>query len=118
MIDIDGRTGKPVSTTVAQVLYILHALAPFTFWTLALVAVVIGAIHKGSIAGTYLESHYRWLSSTFWYGMGWLIVLTVIFAITVIGLLFLWLLWFGLTVWYLWRVLRGWSRLNNAQPAL
>ena len=117
MTEIDGNTGRPAGTTVAQVMYVLHVLAPFTFWTLALVAVIIGAMNKGSVAGTFQESHYVWLSRTFWYGIGWLIVLTVVFVISVIGLLFLWLLWFGLTVWYLWRVIKGWLRLNNGQPA-
>ena len=117
MTDIDGGTGKPTSTTVAQVMYILHALAPFTFWSLALVAVIIGAVNRGAVRGSYVESHYVWLGRTFWYGMGLLIVLTVIFFVTVIGILFLWLLWFGLTVWYLWRVIRGWLALNNGKHA-
>jgi uncharacterized membrane protein len=104
-------------TTVAHGLYILHVLAPFTLWTLALIAVIFGAINRSSVQGTWVESHYQWLSSTFWRGIGLVIVLTVIFFLSIIGILFIWLLWFGLTVWYLWRVIKGWMRLFDGKPA-
>ena len=39
-------------TTTAQVLYILHALAPFTLWTLAVVAMIVGAFTRDSVRGT------------------------------------------------------------------
>ncbi len=116
MIDIEHDSGKPVGTTVAQVMYILHALAPFTFWSLALLAIVIGWMHRGNVRGTWLETHYAWLSSTFWRGIGWVIVLTIVFVLSVVGILFLVPLWFILTVWYLWRVIKGWLRLNEAKP--
>ena len=46
-----GQQGN-VSTTSAHVLYTLHALAPFTLWTLALLAVIIGARGGSSRSGT------------------------------------------------------------------
>ena len=52
MTEIEHDTQKPVSTTTAQVLYILHAIAPFTYWTLALVAVIIGAVGRDNVRGT------------------------------------------------------------------
>ena len=104
-------------TTVAHLLYVLHVLAPFTMWTLALVAVIFGYVNRDSVAGTWVESHYEWLSSTFWKGIGLVIVLTVIFFASIIGILFIGLLWFGLTVWYLYRVIKGWMRLFDGNPA-
>jgi uncharacterized membrane protein len=41
----------------------------------------------------------------------------VIFTITVIGLFVLFIPWFILTVWYLYRVIKGWLRLNDGKPA-
>jgi uncharacterized membrane protein len=91
MTDIDHTSGRPVSTTGLHVLYILHAISPFTLWSLSLVAVIMGAFMRDSDRGTYLESHYSWLLRTFLWGL--------------------------LTIWYLYRVIRGWLRLNEARPA-
>jgi len=107
----------PVKTTNAQILYILHALAPFTLWTLALVAVIIGAIGRDNVRGTWVESHYSWLARTFVWGIVWLVVLTIVFVVTVIGIFLVWIPWGLLTIWYLYRVIRGWLRLNDGLPA-
>jgi uncharacterized membrane protein len=117
MTDIDHTSGRPVSTTGLQILYILHAVAPFTLWSLSLVAVIMGAFMRDSDRGTYLESHYSWLLATFLWGLLWLVVGTTIFVLSIVGILLLWLLWGLLTVWYLYRVIRGWLRLNAARPA-
>ena len=107
----------PVKTTNAQILYILHALAPFTLWTLALVAVIIGAIGRDNVRGTWVETHYSWLARTFVWGIVWVVVLTVVFVVTVVGIFLVWIPWGILTIWYLYRVIRGWLRLNDGLPA-
>ena len=117
MSDIAQNPQARVSTTSAHILYAMHALAPFTFWTLALIAVIVGAIGRDNVRGTWVESHYSWLASTFWRGIILIVVLTVIFVLSVLGIFLLWLLWFVLTVWYLYRVIKGWMRLNDGQPA-
>ena len=117
MADVEHDTGAPAPTSMGHVMYALHALAPFTLWSLAVVAVILGAINRDSVRGTWVESHYAFLLSTFWKGIILVVVLTVIFFISIVGIFFLWLLWFALTVWYLYRVIRGWLRLNDGQPA-
>jgi uncharacterized membrane protein len=102
--------------------YGLHALAPFTFWTLAIVAVIIGYVKRPDVAGTYLESHYGWLSRTFWWGILWAILAWSIFWVlglltAGIGMLVLWVLPVAVFVWYLYRVIRGWLRLSEQKPA-
>ena len=57
-----------------HVLYLLHALAPFTMWTLALVAVIIGAVKRDDYRGTWTETHISWLSRTFWWGLLWILI--------------------------------------------
>ncbi len=117
MTDIDHGTGRPVSTSLTHVLYLLHALAPFTLWSLSLVAVLVGAMTRDSVRGTWVETHYAWLLSTFLWGLLWLVVVTIAFVITLVGMLLLWIPWGILTIWYLYRVIRGWLRLNDGRPA-
>ena len=117
MTEIEHDTGRTPPTGTAHVLYILHAISPFTLWILALVALIIGAVDRDNVRGTWVESHYSWLSRTCIWGIVWLVILTVVFFVTVIGILLLWIPWGILTVWYLYRVIRGWLRLNDRRPA-
>lgn len=117
MTEIDGTSGRAVSTTNAHILYALHAVSPFTLWSLSLLAVIIGAFVRDAARGTYVETHYQYLLRTFCWGILWLVIVTVIFALTVVGLLVLAIPWGILTIWYLYRVIRGWLRLNDGRPA-
>ena len=117
MTDIDATSGRPISTTGLHVLYIMHAVSPFTLWTFSLLAVIMGAFMRDSARGTFLESHYSWLLRTFCWGLLWLVIVTVVFTLTIIGFFILFIPWAILTVWYLYRVIRGWLRLNEGRPA-
>jgi len=117
MAEIEHDSGRAAPTNTAHVMYILHALSPFTLWSLSVVAVIIGAITRDSVRGTWVESHYSWLLRTFAWGMLWMGIGTVVFVITVVGIFLLWALWGVLTIWYLYRVIRGWLRLNDGKPA-
>ena len=50
----NGSNEKDVSSsiTVTHVMYGLHALAPFTMWTLAIVAMIIGLVKRDDVRGT------------------------------------------------------------------
>ncbi len=101
-----------------HILYVLHGLAPFTLWTLAIVAMVIGAIKRDDVRGTWLDTHYSWLSRTFWFGLLWWLVAWGVFwvlgLLTLgIGMIVLWIFPLGVFVWYLYRVVFGWLRLND-----
>ena len=120
MTEIDGNTGRPANTTVAHVLYVCHGLAPFTFWLLAVVAIVVGAMNRDSVRSSYVETHYSWLQRTFWLGLLWIVVegiITFILVITVIGIIVSWVPYTVLFIWYLYRVIRGWLLLNDGKPA-
>ena len=117
MTDIDAGSGRPVSTTNAHILYALHAVSPFTLWSLSLVAVIIGAFVRDAARGTYVETHYSYLLRTFCWGLLWLAIFTVIFVVTLVGIFLLFIPWGLLTIWYLYRVIRGWLRLNDHRPA-
>ena len=117
MADIEHGSGQSAPTRTAHILYLMHALSPFTLWSLSVVAVIVGAVNRDSVRGTWVETHYAWLLSTFIRGIVLVVVLTTLFFISIIGILFIWILWFALTAWYLYRVIRGWLRLNDGKPA-
>ena len=117
MTEIEHDAGRTVSTSTAQILYVMHAISPFTLWTLSVVAVIIGAVARDSVRGTWVESHYSWLARTFFWGLLWVVIATFVFTITVVGIFLLFIPWGILTIWYLYRVIRGWLRLNEHQPA-
>ena len=71
---------------------------------------------RGNVRGTWVETHYSWLARTFGYGLIWVVVLTFLFALTIVGLFLLVIPWGILTIWYLYRVIRGWLRLADRQP--
>ncbi len=58
----NGSNEKDVSSsiTVTHVMYGLHALAPFTMWTLAIVAMIIGLVKRDDVRGTWFDSLYEY----------------------------------------------------------
>ena len=36
MTEIEHDAGRPVDTSTAQILYIMHGISPFTLWTLSI----------------------------------------------------------------------------------
>jgi len=112
-------------TRVLHVVYLLHALAPFTAWLLAVIAIVVGFIKSDDVRGTYLESHYAWLGGAFWWALMWIVMAWVAFwAITLltlgVGAIVMWVVptiaYVVLFVWYLYRVIRGWLCLSENKP--
>ncbi len=113
-----GRNSER-ETNFTHVLYLLHALAPFTAWLLAVIAVILGIVRRDDVRGTFIESHISWLSRTFWWGLLWIVicaVLTAVLFFSIIGLPIAWLPFTILFIWYLYRVIRGWLRLSDGRP--
>jgi uncharacterized membrane protein len=85
----------------------------------SLVALIINYVKKSDVAGTWLESHFRWQIRTFWFVLGWAVLIFVVSAPLVL-LLGLGLVtgWIGLAllgVWAIYRIARGWLRLKDRQ---
>ena len=120
MTEIEGSTGRPTDTKVAHILYLMHGLAPFTFWLLALGAIVVGMMNRDAVRDSWVETHYSWLSRTFWWGLLWIVIagiITFVLVITVVGIVVSWVPYTILFIWYLYRVIRGWLLLNDRKPA-
>lgn len=94
-------------TTLIYALYVASFLVGVT----AIVAVVMNYLKKADVAGTFLESHFRWQIRTFWFGLLWTVVGFVLMAV-VVG----WGVLLANTVWVIYRIVKGWLRLNDNQP--
>lgn len=93
-----------------MVIYALYA-ASFLLVITAIVAIVINYVKKGDVAGTFLESHFRWQIRTFWFGLLWG-VLGAIASLVVVG----WFVLVANVVWIIYRIVKGWLLLNDNRP--
>jgi uncharacterized membrane protein len=83
-------------------------------------ALIINYVKRGDVRGTWLESHFTWQIRTFWWVLAWAVAIVLVSAPLVL-LLGLGLVtgWVGLAVlglWAIYRIARGWMRLNDRQP--
>ena len=70
---------------------------------------------RGEVAGTWLESHFRWQIHTFWFTLLWL-VLSFLVMLTIIGIpIAAWVMIPVLGLWVGYRVLRGWLALSGGR---
>jgi uncharacterized membrane protein len=122
IIQLDERESS--LKAVGHVSYLLHlivavaAVMPGAQASVALliVAFVIDLAKKDSAAGTWQESHFRWRIRTVLWAAGLYLVTAPLW------LLFLlpgWLAWGLISIWFLYRIVRGWMNLNAnvAMPA-
>jgi uncharacterized membrane protein len=97
---------------ITLVIYVLQALS-FAFGVTAIVGLVINYIKKDEVAGTYLQSHFDWQIRTFWWGLLWAVI-GFILAFVLIGFAVMFAAW----VWAIYRVVKGWLKLNDNQPVM
>ncbi|HEX5513031.1 MAG TPA: hypothetical protein VFY81_01415 [Gammaproteobacteria bacterium] len=95
---------------LTHAVYGLQALAFLTLVT-PLVGVVINYVKREDAAGTFYDSHFRWQIRTFWWSLLWGAV-GVITLLILIGKLIL----LAVTVWYIYRIVKGWLRLIENKP--
>jgi uncharacterized membrane protein len=96
--------------TLTTVVYALQALAFFNGITL-IVAVIINYVKRDEVAGSWLESHFRWQIRTFWFGLLWGAIGFVL-AFVVVGFAVL----FAASIWMIYRIVKGWLTLNDGKP--
>ena len=83
----------------------------------SIIAVILNYVKRGEVRGSWLETHFRWQIRTFWFGLLWasLCILLVIATLGV-GILIVWIPLGLVAIWFVYRVARGWIRLNDRQP--
>jgi uncharacterized membrane protein len=97
---------------ITLVVYILQALS-FFFGVTAIVGIVINYVKKDDAAGTLYESHFDWQIRTFWWGLLWALI-GFILAFLLVGFAVMFVAW----IWAIYRVVKGWIKLNDNQPVL
>lgn len=96
--------------TVTAVVYALHAIGFFSGITW-IVAVIVNYVKLDDARGTWLESHFRWQIRTFWWGLLWGVIGSVLLLILV-G----WLVLAAAGIWIIYRIVRGAVYLSENRP--
>ena len=122
----------PSLLRVVHIVYALHAvglalgafgaatvLGSFLFGWPSIIAVVINYVKRGEARGSWLESHFEWQIRTFWFALAWAVIVALVsipltlvligFGTWILGMLVL-------GVWAIYRIARGWLRLQAHQP--
>jgi uncharacterized membrane protein len=90
----------------------------FVFGLPSIVAVVMNYVRRSESRGTYLESHFRWQLRTFWFAALWVCVvflLSLPLFFVLVGFVTFPLGIAIIGLWVIYRVVRGWLRLKDAQ---
>jgi len=122
IIELDEREAS--LKTVGHVSYLLHlivavgAVLPSAQASVALliVAFVVDLVKKDSATGTWQESHFSWRIRTVLWAAGLYLVTAPLWLLL---LLPGWIAWGVISIWFLYRIVRGWMNLNAnvAMPA-
>jgi uncharacterized membrane protein len=119
VIDLD-KSAQSLKT-VGNISYLLHTIVAVgavlpgvqASVLLLVVAFILDLVKKESAAGTWQESHFRWRIRTVLWAAGLYLITSPLW------LLFLapgWLAWGLVSIWFLYRVVRGWVNLNGNRP--
>jgi uncharacterized membrane protein len=116
VIEMDDKQNS--LKTFGHISYLLHTIVAVgavipSFQpgiALLIVAFIIDVIKKDDAAGTWQESHFRWrIRSVLWAGGLYVLTLPLWFLFIIPG----WIAWVAISIWFLYRVIRGWMNLNN-----
>ena len=107
--------------TVGHISYALHAIVAVTAVLpgvqasilLLLAAFILDLVKKDDARGTWQESHFKWrIRSVLWAGALYVATIPLWLLLVVPG----WIAWAIISIWFLYRVIRGWLALNDRRP--
>lgn len=96
-------------TTQIKIIYVLY-LAGFVVGITPLVGLVMAYMGRGE-APAWLESHYTYAIRTFWIGLLYAVVASLL-TVVLIGFL----LYVVVAVWFIVRCVKGLMRVDKEQP--
>jgi uncharacterized membrane protein len=123
VIDVQAKNDEQAESlkTIGWVSYLLHLIvAVAAVFPLAqaspgllIVALVIDFVKKADAQGTWQASHFSWrIRTVLWAG-----VLYILTAPVSIMFLLLWNpAWLLVSIWFLYRIVKGMVRMNASQP--
>jgi uncharacterized membrane protein len=127
---MNGQPANGSLVTWTHVIYALHAFSlatgiltaativgTFLIGWPSIVAVILNYVKRGEARGTWLESHFRWQIRTFWFGVLWVGLCALFVLMTLgVGLLVAWIPLGIVAIWFVYRIVRGWVRLQGGRP--
>ena len=120
VVVLDGETESSLRT-IGHISYALHAIVAVGAVLpgaqgsvlLLLVAVFLDLYKRGDARGSWQESHFRWRIRS-------VVFCAIAYAVTApLWLLLIapgWIAWGVISIWFLYRVVRGWMNLNANLP--
>ena len=123
VVVLSGETESSLRT-VGHISYALHAIVAVGAVLpgaqgsvlLLLVAVALDLYKRGDAQGSWQESHFRWrIRSVVFSAIAYAVTAPLWLLLIAPG----WIAWGVISLWFLYRVLRGWLALNDrkAMPA-
>jgi uncharacterized membrane protein len=123
VVDVQAKGDEQAESlkTIGWVSYLLHlvvavgAVMPSAQpgIVLLLVALVIDLIKKDDARGTWQASHFAWrIRTVIWAGVLYLVTLPLWLLLILPG----WLAWIAISIWFLYRIVKGMVRMNASQP--
>lgn len=118
--DADSQKAQDLKS-IGWVSYILHlivavgAVIPGTQPGVALliVALVIDLVKKSEAEGTWQASHFSWrIRTVIWAAILYLVTAPLWLAFLVPGMM----AWIAISIWFLYRIVRGMVAMNANQP--
>lgn len=120
VVVLSGETEASLRT-VGHISYALHAIVAVGAVLpgaqgsvlLLLVAVVLDLYKRGDAQGSWQESHFRWrIRSVVFSAIAYAVTAPLWLLLIAPG----WIAWGVISLWFLYRVLRGWLALNDRRP--
>ena len=116
IIDPEARAENLM--TIGWISYLLHltvavgAVLPGTQASvgLLLIAFIIDLVKKGDAQGSWQASHFDWrISSVIWAGVAYIVTLPLWLLFLVPG----WIAWGIISIWFLYRIVKGMVRMSE-----
>jgi uncharacterized membrane protein len=120
VVVVDGQMDASLRT-VGHISYALHAIVavgavlPGAQGSVLLLLIAFGLdlFKRGDARGTWQESHFRWrIRSVVFSGIAYAVTAPLWLLLIAPG----WIAWGLISLWFLYRVLRGWLALNDRRP--
>ena len=107
--------------TVGHISYALHAIVAIAAVLpgaqvsvlLLVAAFILDLVKRSDAAGSWQESHFRWrIRSVIWAAVLYVVTIPLWLLLVLPG----WIAWGVISIWFLYRVVRGWLALNDRKP--
>ena len=117
---IDNERAQSLKT-VGWISYILHLIVAVAAVVpgaqvgagLLIVALVIDLVKRSDATGTWQESHFSWrIRTVIWAGVLYLVTAPLWLLLLVPGMI----AWAIISIWFLYRIVKGMVRMNASQP--